>query len=61
MLLAGRINTEAFEVNVAARSKLWLDRPRDVDGRLHAELLHAVLQDSEFDGNNTGYLNSTTE
>lgn len=61
MLLAVLIDAEALEVNVTTRTELRLDRPRNVDGRLHGKLLHPALHHGEVDGDYTRHLNRATE
>jgi hypothetical protein len=61
MLLAILIHAEALKVNIPAGAKLRLHRPRDVNRRLHGQLLHATFHDGEIDRNHTRHLNSATE
>lgn len=50
VLLAMLVDREALEVDVAAWTELGFDGTRNVDGRLHVQLLHALLHDGELDG-----------
>jgi hypothetical protein len=61
MLLAVLVHAEAFKVNVPTRAELRLDRPRDIDRRLHRQLLHPALHHREVDRDHTRHLNGTTE
>lgn len=61
VLLAMLVHTEALEVNVPSRTKLRLDRSRDVDRRLHGKLLHTALHDREVDRDDTSHLNGAAE
>lgn len=55
------VHTETLEVDIPAGAKLRLDRPRDVDGRLHGQLLHAVLHHGEVDRDDAGHLDGAAE
>jgi hypothetical protein len=61
VLLAMLVHTEALKVDVPPRAKLRLNRSRDIDGRLHGELLHPALHHRELDRNHARHLNSATE
>ena len=61
MLLAVLVHAEALEIDVPSRAELRLDRPRDVDRRLHGKLLHAALHHGEVDRDDTRHLNRAAE
>lgn len=64
VLLAVLVDTEPFEVNHASGAELRLHRAGYIDWRLaadHAELLLAVLDDFELDGDFAGDLDGTAE
>lgn len=55
------VHTEALKVDVPPRAELRLNRTRDVDGRLHGELLHAALHDGKVDRDHARHLNGAAE
>jgi hypothetical protein len=61
MLLPMLIDREALEVNVPARPKLRFDRARNVDGRLHVQLLHAAFHDAELERNASCHFDRAAE
>lgn len=61
MLLAVFVDAEAFEIDVLARTELRLDRARDIDGALHAELLHAALHNVELDRDGAGHFDGSAK
>jgi hypothetical protein len=61
MLLAMLVDRKALKVDIPARTELRLNWAWDIDGRLHAQLFHAILHDAEFDGDDACHLDSATE
>lgn len=55
------IHAEALEVDHPAGTKLRLNRARDVDWTLEAQLSQAVLDDRELDGDDARHLNGAAE
>jgi hypothetical protein len=61
MLFAMFIDREAFEVDVPAGPELWLNRARNIDGRLQTQIRHAVFDDFEVDGYDARHFNSAAK
>lgn len=55
------VDREALKIYVPARTELRLNGPGDIDGRLEAEVGHAVLDDLEVDGDDAGHLDGAAE
>lgn len=61
VLLAMLVDREALKVDVPARAKLRLHGPGQVDGRLEAQISHAVLDHLEVYRNDAGHLDGAAE
>lgn len=61
MLLAMLVDREALEVDVPAGAELGLHGPGDVDGRLEAQVRHAVFDHLEVDGDDARHFDGAAE
>jgi hypothetical protein len=61
MLFTIFINTEAFKINISARTKIGLHGSGYVDWRLHVQVRDAVFEDGEFDGDAAGHFNGAAK
>lgn len=61
MLLAVLINTDAFEVQVPARSEVRLVDARNKQWSLHAEFLDTALDDVELERDSPSHLDGAAE
>lgn len=61
MLLALLIDREPFESEVAARTVMGLDGPRQEHGGLHAQVRHAVLHDRQLHRDDARHLDGAAE
>ena len=61
MLLPVLVDREPLKVYIPAGAELRLHGARDVDGRLHVQLLDAALHDGELERNHPSHLNRAAE
>lgn len=61
MLFAVLVHAEALKGQIPAGTKVRLDRAWQEQRGLHVEIADAVLHHAQFNGNDTGYLNSAAE
>jgi hypothetical protein len=61
MLFACLVYAEPFKVDIPAWPKLGLYGARDVNGRLHPELRHAVLHDGKLECDDAGHFDGAAE
>lgn len=61
MLLALLIDTKPLKIDIPARPKLRLHGPGDVNGRLHIQLRHPALHETELERNDTRHFYRAAE